>query len=395
MSPTEVVVVSAVRTPIGNFGGSLRDFTAAQLGAVAARAAIARSGIEPRDATLCIFGNARAAGAGPNPARQIGRRSGLPDSSPAFTVNQACASGMKAVELGWQEIALGRHDCVLVGGVEAMSRVPYLAEDVRWGARMGNHPLVDAMYRDGYLCPLSEMVMGETAERLAEQYRISREEQDEYALRSQQRANDAMRSGRLRDDIVAVEITGKDGTQLLEQDEHPRADSSREKLARLSAVFKPGGTVTAGNASGIADGATALVLTSSKFARERGLKAMARILGSTTAGVDPAVMGIGPVPAVTELIKRLDQRLDAFELVELNEAFAAQVIACDRELHFDATRLNVNGGAIALGHHTGCSGARIVVTLIHELQRRGGGAGLATLCASGGMGMAMALDTRV
>jgi acetyl-CoA C-acetyltransferase len=301
---------------------------------------------------------------------------------------------MKAVELGCQEIMLGQPQCVLTGGAEAMSRIPYLAEDVRWGARMGNRPLVDAMYRDGYLCPLSEMVMGETAEVLVERYGISRSEQDEYALASQQRAQHAIASGRIADDLVPVEIPSKDGPRKFLRDEHPRADTSFEKLAKLAPVFKKGGSVTAGNASGIADGAAALLLCSADFARQRGLSPLARIIGTATAAVDPSIMGIAPVPAVRELCSRMNTNLEQFDVVELNEAFAAQVLACDRELRFKRDRLNVNGGAIAIGHPTGCSGARILVTLIHELWRRGGGKGLATLCASGGMGMAVAVESR-
>lgn len=387
-------ILSAVRTPIGKFGGSLRDFSAPDLGVWAAQAALQRAGVAPEEVEEAIFGNARQAGNGPNPARQIAVRAGIPERVPAYTVNQACASGMKALILGFQEILLGHADVVLVGGTEAMSRVPYFVEGARWGLRLGHQKLVDGMYQDGFLCPLSKMVMGETAELLATQYKISRDEQDAYALTSQQRAQRAIEAGRFKDEIVPVSVKTKKGEELLATDEHPRFGSTLEALAKLPPVFSSSGTITAGNSSGITDGAAALVLVSEERAKRAGQnpKLLARVVDYATVGVDPRVMGIGPVPAVEKLLKKTGRRLDDYEVIELNEAFAAQVLACARELACDPERLNVNGGAIALGHPIGCTGARITVTLIHEMLKRGAKRALATLCVSGGMGMALELE---
>jgi acetyl-CoA C-acetyltransferase len=387
-----VMILSAVRTAIGKYGGSLRDFTAPDLGVAAAQAALERAGIVPAEVEETIFGHARQAGNGPNPARQISVRAGVPMTVPAYAVNKACASGMKAIVLGFQEIALGNADVVLVGGTEAMSRVPYFVDGARWGARLGHQSLVDGMYQDGFLCPLAKMIMGETAEVLAEQYQISREEQDAYALCSQQRARRAIEASRFADEIVPLTVREKKGERLFQTDEHPRFDATPDALAKLPPVFSKAGTITAGNSSGITDGAAALVLVSEERAKRSAGKPLARIVDYATAGVDPRTMGIGPVPAVQKLLKKTDRRLDDFDLIELNEAFAAQVLACDRELHFDRDRLNVNGGAIALGHPIGCTGARITVTLLHEMLRRQARRGLATLCVSGGMGMALELE---
>ncbi|MGO9271036.1 MAG: thiolase family protein [Terriglobia bacterium] len=397
-----VFILSAVRTPIGKYGGSLRDLTAPDLGVIAARAALERAGIAADEIDAAIFGHARQAGNGPNPARQIAVRAGIPHRAPACTVNMACASGLQAIVLGYQEIVLGKAEAVLVGGVESMSRVPYLVEAARWGARLGHQELVDGMYRDGFLCPLAKLVMGETAELLAEQYHITREEQDAYALASQKRARRAIESGRLADEIVPVTLKDKKGERALALDEHPRFDTTAESLAKLSPVFSRTGTITAGNSSGITDGAAALVLASEEQAVRlsragpacpAGNEPLARIVAAAAAGVDPRMMGIGPVPAVQKLLAKTGRRLEDYDLVELNEAFAAQVLAYDRELHFDRERLNVNGGAIALGHPIGCSGARIVVTLLHEMRRRKARRGLATLCVSGGMGMAVEIES--
>lgn len=388
-------IVSAARTPMGKFGGSLQEFTPADLGVLAARAALERAGVEAGQVDEVILGCARQAGAGPNVARQVAVRAlgpvlGAP--VPAFTVNQACASGLQALVLAAERIRAGQADCVLAGGMESMSRVPYFVEGARWGLKMGHQRLTDGMYRDGFLDPLSDMVMGETAEVLAEEYRVSREEQDRYACASHQRTARAWQSGAFRDEVVPVEVREKKGTRLLEQDETFRADASEEKLAGLTPVFKKDGTVTAGNASQITDGAAAVVVVSEARVREWKLAPLARLLAWVTVGVDPRRMGLGPVPAVRQLEEKTGTRLEAFDLVELNEAFAAQVLACDRELHFDPARLNVNGGAIALGHPIGCSGARIVTTLVHALRRRQGKRGLATLCVSGGLGMAVSLE---
>jgi acetyl-CoA C-acetyltransferase len=387
-----VFIASAARTAVGKFGGSLRDFSAPDLGVTAAKAALERARVAPEEIEEVIFGHARQAGNGPNPARQIAVRTGVPAAVPAYTVNKACASGMKAIVLGYQEIVLGHADVVLVGGTEAMSRIPYFVEGARWGARLGHQTLVDGMYQDGFLCPLAKMIMGETAEVLAGQYGIPREEQDAYALSSQQRAQRAIESGRFTDEIVSVTVQEKKGERVFAVDEHPRFDTTAEALAKLPPVFSKAGTITAGNSSGITDGAAALVLVSEDRAQRSESKPLARIVDYATAGVDPRVMGLGPVPAVQKLLKKTGRRLEDFELVELNEAFAAQVLACDRELHFDRERLNVNGGAIALGHPIGCTGARITVTLIHEMLKRQARRGLATLCVSGGLGMALELE---
>ena len=386
-----VYILSAVRTPIGKFGGGLASLTAADMGVVAAKAALERASVDAKQVGQTIFGNARQAGGGPNPARQVSVRSGVPNEVPAYTVNMACASGMKSVALGAQEIADGNVDVVLAGGTESMSRLPYYLE-ARWGFRLGNQELVDGMYRDGFLCPLSKMVMGETAEVLAEQYKITREEQDRFALTSQERAQQAIAAGRMKDEIVPVTIEGKKGPTVIDKDEHPFVGASMEKLGKLPPVFSKTGTVTAGNSSGITDGAAALVLAGERFVQQNKLTPRARIVASTAAGVDPRTMGIGPVPAMQKLKEKTGLGVNDFDVIELNEAFAAQVIACDRELHFDPARLNVNGGAIALGHPIGCTGARVLVTLLHEMERRAAKRGVATLCVSGGMGFAMAVE---
>jgi acetyl-CoA C-acetyltransferase len=388
-----VFILSAVRTAIGKFGGSLREFSAPDLGVIAAQAALGRAGVEADAVEEVIFGHARQAGNGPNPARQIAVRSGIPKGTPAYTVNKACASGMKAIVLGYQEIILGNADVVLVGGTEAMSRVPYFVEGARWGTRLGHQTLMDGMYQDGFLCPLAKMIMGETAEVLAEQYKLSRDEQDAYALVSQQRAQRAMESGRFAEEIVPATIKEKKGERAFKVDEHPRSETTPESLAKLPPVFSKRGTITAGNSSGITDGAAALVLVSEERAASSPVKPLARVVGYATAGVDPRVMGIGPVSAVQKLLAKSGRTLEDFDLVELNEAFAAQVLACDRDLQFDRDRLNVNGGAIALGHPIGCTGARITVTLLHEMLKRRARRGLATLCVSGGMGMALELES--
>jgi len=388
----EVFILSAVRTPIGKFGGALASQTAADMGTVAARAALERAGVAAEQVQETIFGNARQAGGGPNVARQISIRSGVPKEVPAYTVNMACASGMKSMALGFEQIAQGNLDCVLAGGTESMSRLPYYLDGARWGLRLGHQELVDGMYRDGFFCPMAKMVMGETAEVLAEQYKISREEQDEFALRSQQRAQAALEACRFQSEIAPVVIEGKKGATTFAKDEHPFLGATLEKMAKLQPVFSKTGTITAGNSSGITDGAAAVVLASEDFAKKNNLQPLARIMAWTQAGVDPRTMGIGPVPAVRLLEQRHGAKLQEFDVIELNEAFAAQVIACDRELHMDGEKLNVNGGAIALGHPIGCTGARIVATLLHEMRRRKSKRGLATLCVSGGMGMAMAVE---
>ena len=389
-----VYLAASVRTPIGRFGGTLASWTAADLGVAAAKASLERAGLRPDQIQRSIWGCARQAGGGPNVARQITYRAGAPETVPAFTVNQACGSGLQAIILAAQQIMLCRAEVVLAGGTESMSRVPYFAEGARWGMRMGNAELVDGMYRDGFNDPLSGMVMGETAENLARQYEISRDEQDEYALGSQQRAQAAIESGRFDAEIVSLEIKGRKGeTTNFARDEHPRAGATKQDLAKLAPVFSKAGTVTAGNSSGITDGAAAVIVLSEAALEESGAQAEARIVDYEVTGVAPQIMGIGPVPAIKSLLARQELSFTDIDLVELNEAFAAQVIACDRELKFDPDRLNVNGGAIALGHPIGCTGVRITTTLLHEMNKRDARLGLATLCVSGGMGLALLVES--
>ncbi|HEX6503685.1 MAG TPA: acetyl-CoA C-acetyltransferase [Terriglobales bacterium] len=389
----DVFILSAVRTPIGKFGGSLSSLSAADMGVVAARAALERAGVRPEQVEETIFGNARQAGGGPNPARQVSIRSGVPQEVPAYTVNQACASGMKSIALAYQETASRNLDCILAGGAESMSRLPYYLDGARWGYRIGHQELVDGMYRDGFFCPMAQMVMGETAEVLALQYKITREEQDQFALCSQTRAQRAIESGRFEDEIAPVTIESKKGVQTFSRDEHPFLGATPEKLAKLTPVFSKSGTITAGNSSGITDGAAAVVVASESFVNKNNLKPLARIVAVTSAGVDPRIMGIGPVPALRKLEQKHQLKIADFDLIELNEAFAAQVLACDRELHMDREKLNVNGGAIALGHPIGCTGTRITATLVHEMRKNKARRGVATLCVSGGMGMALALES--
>ena len=387
----EVYLAAAARTPIGKFGGALSELSAVELGTAACRAALARAGVAADVVDQSILGHARQAGCGPNPARQVALASGVPVERPAYTVNQACLSGMQAILAAVRAIRVGEARVVLAGGMESMSRVPYLL-DGRWGLRMGNRELVDGMYRDGFLDPTSGKVMGETAETLARQYGISRDEQDVFAAVSQDRCEKAMRAGRFRDETVPVTAPGRTSPTVVSEDEHPRAGTTIASLAGLRPVFDAAGSVTAGNSSGITDGAAAMLVLSDGAARRHGVEPMARVAGWRIEGVDPAIMGIGPVPAVRGLESETGVRLADIDLVELNEAFAAQVLAVDRELLFDRERLNVNGGAIALGHPIGCSGARIVVTLLHEMARRKSRRGLATLCVSGGMGGALLVE---
>jgi acetyl-CoA C-acetyltransferase len=395
----DVFLVGAARTPIGRYGGMLRDTHPAELGARAARAALSRAGVRTDEVDEVIVGHGRQAGSGPNPGRQVGRRAGLPDSVPAMTVNQACASSLQAVALGAQAIQLGQSRIVLAGGIESMSRMPYFltSEDARWGHKMGNMTLVDAMYRDGFLCPLSNLLMGQTAEVLARQYGITREESDQYSLESQRRAGEAIAAGRFKDEITPAPGRDAKGRSVdLDVDEHPRPGTTIEGLRKLPPVFDPvdghPGIITAGSSSGITDGGAAVLLAGEDDVARHRLTPLARIAGWATAGVDPRIMGIGPVPAIRKLLEQTKLRLEDFDLVELNEAFAPQVLAVLRDLPIDRARLNVNGGAIALGHPIGCTGTRILVTLLYEMARRGARRGLATLCVSGGLGMAMAVE---
>ncbi len=398
MPSREVVILGAARTPIGRYGGSLRTVHPAELGAVAARAAMQRAGVSPDRIDEVLIGHGRQAGSGPNPARQVGHRAGVPDTVPAQTINKACASGMQTIATGAQSIMLGDADVILAGGIESMSRMPYLvdAEDARWGHKMGNFTFVDAMYRDGFTCSVCGMIMGETVEVLAREYAIGREASDAYALESQQRAERAIAAGRFRDEITPITFADAKGKpQTLSADEHPRAGTTIESLQKLPPVFKPAegaGIVTAGSSSGITDGGAAVVIAGADTAGANGWKPLARVVGWASAGVDPKRMGIGPVPAVRKLLAKTGLSIDDFDLVELNEAFAAQVLAVLKDLPMSMDKLNVNGGSIALGHPIGCTGTRIVVTLLYEMLRRDAKRGLATLCVSGGMGMAMALE---
>jgi acetyl-CoA C-acetyltransferase len=390
-----VIVTGAVRSPIGRFGGALAGVHVADLGAHVAKEAMRRAGVVPGAIDETIVGHARQAGNGPNVARQVAHFAGVPDTSPAYTINKACASGLQAIVSGAQAIALGDADVVLAAGVENMSAIPFLLPDERWGKKLGDLELVDAMYRDGYLCRLCNQVMGETAEALVERFGISRDAQEAYALASQQRAGAAWADGRMAEEIVAIPYRdAKRREAVLERDENPRPDTSLEALGKLPPVFKKGGSVHAGNSSAITDGAAALVVMAEDSAAALGGSSgpRARLVAAVSAGVDAAEMGLGPVPAVRRLFERTGLAMKDMDVVELNEAFASQVIACDRELGFDRERLNVNGGAIALGHPTGMSGTRIVVTLLHELERRKGRYGLATLCVSGGQGMAVLFE---
>jgi acetyl-CoA C-acetyltransferase len=386
----DVVIVSAVRTPIGKFGGALKDVPAVELGRIVAEEALSRVGLSPTDVDEVIIGHARQAGNGPNLARQIGYRASVPVSRPAFTINKACASGLKAITLACQSIVTGENQTVLAGGVEQMSQIPYLLTQARWGYRLGDGTIVDAMHRDGYYCPLAEMMMGRTAEVLVEEYGIGREEQDRFALESHQKAVRAWEEGCFDAEVVPVDAPGRKGTTVrVERDERPRPDTSMEKLARLRPVFKEDGTITAGNASGITDGAAALVVMRADQARALGIEPLARIEAFASAGVEPHRMGMGPVPATRKVLARAGVSLADLDLIELNEAFAAQVLAVERDLAWDTRRRNVHGGAVALGHPTGCTGARIVVTLLHAMQHRDAEWGLATLCVSGGLGMSL------
>jgi acetyl-CoA C-acetyltransferase len=389
---TEVVIVSACRTAIGSFGGTLRDIPASKLGAIAIKEAVKRANLEPGEVEEVIMGNVLQAGQGQNPARQAAMAAGIPQEVPSFTVNKVCASGLKAVILAAQAIALGDCRIVVAGGMENMSLAPYAVPKARWGERMGHDQFVDLMIHDGLWEIFYGYHMGVTAENVAKRYNITREEQDRFGLASQEKAWAAIRGGKFKEEIVPVEVPQKKGPPVLfEVDEHPR-ETSMEKLAALKPAFLPDGTVTAGNASGINDSAAALVLMSHQEAKARGLAPMAKIRSWASAGVDPAYMGTGPIPATRRALEKAGLTIQDLDLVELNEAFAAQSLACIRELGLDMEKVNPNGGAIALGHPIGASGARILVTLLYEMKRRGAHLGLATLCIGGGQGCALIVE---
>ena len=386
------MIVEGARTPIGRFLGSFAETPTVELGTRAAEEALQRAAVPPDAVDQTIFGHARQAGNGPNTGRQVSIHTGVPEGVSAFNINIACGSGMKAVQLGAQQIALGDAEVVLTGGMENMTRVPFLLDRMRTGYRMGNATAYDAMYRDGLLDPLCGLLMGETAENLVDRYDISREEQDEFALESQRKAAAGVATREA--EIVSVEAKNpsEKGAGTVTQDEHARPDTTIEGLASLAPVFREGGSVTAGNSAGITDGAAAMVLMSETRARSEGREPLARIAGMSWAGVPPEIMGIGPVPATVKVLEKTGLSLADIDLIEINEAFAAQVIACERELKFDRDRLNLLGGGISLGHPIGMSGARILLSLAYQLRERGAALGLATLCISGGQGLAVVLE---
>jgi acetyl-CoA C-acetyltransferase len=389
-SGVDVVITHALRTPIGRYLGSFADLTAADLGASLVTDLFQRAGVDPREVDEVFFGNGRQAGGGPNVARQVAFRSGVPETTCATTINMACGSGLKTLQLASDAIRLGRADVVLAGGTESMSGLPYFLPKMRRGYRLGHERVVDSMYKDGFDCPIAGMVMGATAEKLAQKYEISRTEQDEFALSSQGKAAAAVEAGAFQDEISPVEVKGRKGdVTIVEADEHIRFGASMAGLAKLPGVFGGAeGTVTAGNSSGITDGAAALLVMSAEKAASLGLEVLAHLGPMTQSGVDPTIMGLGPVPACGQLSELTGRGVADYDLIELNEAFAAQVLACHRELDLPLDRLNVHGGAIALGHPIGATGARIVVTLLHAMKQRDARSGLATLCISGGMGVA-------
>ena len=389
----EVVIASAVRTAIGKFGGSLLPLSAPELGAIVIKEALKRANVPGEKVDEVIFGNVLQAGLGQNPARQASIKAGLPIEVPAFTVNKVCGSGLKCVELAAQSILAGDNDIVVAGGMESMSNAPFVTSGkARWGLRMGDSKLVDVMIKDGLWDAFNNYHMGITSENVAEKFGVTREDQDEVSARSQQRAIAAIKSGAFKDEIVPVTIKTKKGETVFDTDEFPREGTTTEILAKLRPAFKQGGTVTAGNASGLNDGAAALVIMSAEKAQELGIKPMAKILSYASAGVDPAIMGIGPIPASRKALSKAGLEVKDLDLIEANEAFAAQFVEVGRELNFDPDKVNVNGGAIALGHPIGASGARILVTLLYALKNRDKKLGLATLCIGGGMGTSAVVE---
>lgn len=391
--PEQIVIASAVRTPIGSFLGTLKNVSATDLGALVIGEALKRAGLSGDDVDEVIMGNVLQAGLGQNPARQASIKAGLPEQVPAMTINKVCGSGLKAVQLARQAILSGDAEIIVAGGMESMSQAPYVLKDAREGFKMGDQKMVDTMISDGLWCAFNDYHMGITAENLCDRYGLSREEQDEFAANSQKKASEARSTGKFLDEIVPVEIPVRHGEPILfEEDEYIKVGSTTEKLAKLRPAFKKDGSVTAGNASGLNDGAAALVIMSKSKADALGIEPLATVIANANAGVDPTIMGIGPVQAVSNVLKRANLTLDDMDLIEANEAFAAQSLAVDRELKFNPEKLNVNGGAIALGHPIGASGARILVTLLHEMKRRDAKRGLATLCIGGGQGVATIVE---
>lgn len=388
----EVVIASAVRTPIGSFNGALAPMSAVELGAIVIKEALSRAGVEGAMVDEVFMGNVLQAGLGQNPARQAWLKAGQPVEVPSLTINKVCGSGLRAVNLAAQVIAAGDADIIVAGGMESMSNAPYVLDKARTGYRMGNATVTDAMIQDGLWCAFNDYHMGITAENVAEQYGISREAQDQLALASQQKATAAIANGDFKKEIVPVEIKTKKGSVVVDTDEYPKAGTTLEKLQGLRTAFKKDGTVTAGNASGINDGAAALVLMSAQKAKELGIKPLARMRGYASGGVDPSVMGVGPVPATRKALKKAGVTVKDLDLIEANEAFAAQFLAVGKELEFEPEKVNIHGGAIALGHPIGGSGARILVTLLHSLEAKNAKLGLATLCIGGGQGTATIVE---
>ena len=386
----EVVITSAVRTPIGSFGGLFKDISAIELGTIAAKEALKRAKVEPNMVEEVIFGNVLQAGLGQNVARQVSIHAGIPVEVPSFTVNKVCGSGLKTVALAAQAILAGEADIVLAGGTENMSQAPYLLKSARWGQRMGNGNIEDYMVHDGLWDIFNDYHMGITAENIAEKWNLTREEQDQLSLESQNKAEAAIKAGRFKDEIVSVEIPQRKGDPIIvDTDEYPKFGTTIEKLAKLRPAFKKDGTVTAGNASGINDGAAAIVVMSKEKANELGITPLATIVAYASAGVDPSIMGTGPIPATRKALEKANMTVEDLDLIEANEAFAAQALSVSKELGFDMSKTNVNGGAIALGHPIGASGARILVSLVHEMAKRDAKNGLATLCIGGGQGIAV------
>src|SRR5499433_2474898 len=388
---TDIVIASAARTPVGAFNGGLASLPAHKLGEVAIAEALRRAHVEPKDVSEVIMGQILAAGEGQNPARQAAIAAGIPFEVTAYGVNQLCGSGLRTVALGYQAIRNGDSEIVVAGGQESMSQAPHCIH-LRNGTKMGDMQFVDTMIKDGLWDAFNGYHMGNTAENVAQRWQITREQQDELAQRSQARAEAAQKSGRFKDEIVPVKVPGRKGDVVVDTDEYPKHGTTVEVLAKLRPAFDKNGTVTAGNASGINDGAAAVVLMTDKEAARRGLKPLARIVSWATAGVEPAVMGSGPIPASRAALAKAGWKPDDLDLVEANEAFAAQACAVNKELGWDTSKVNVNGGAIALGHPVGASGARVLVTLLHEMQKRNAHKGLATLCIGGGMGVAMCVE---
>lgn len=388
---SEVVIASAARTPVGAFNGSLSGLSAAELGTVAISAALSRTGVSPSDVDEVVLGQVLTAATGMNPARQALLAAGIPEDRTAYLINQVCGSGLRSVAQGYQAIKLGESSIVITGGQESMSQSPH-AMHMRNGTKMGDTTLVDTMIKDGLWCSLMGYHMGNTAENVAEKWQITRDEQDEFAANSQQKAEAAQNAGKFADEIAPVTLTSRKGETICDTDEYPRAGTTTETLGKLRPAFNKEGTVTAGNASGINDGAAALVLMSADEAAKRNITPLARIASWATAGVDPAVMGSGPIPASRKALERAGWSIEDLDLAESNEAFAAQAIAVNRDLGWDPDIVNVNGGAIAIGHPIGASGGRVLVTLLHEMQRRDAKKGLTTLCIGGGMGIAMCVE---